>query len=114
MLLCLPDYLSAYTVSGPSEAPTLLLGDRVVVNHAAYDLKPPYSTIRLAKLGTPRRGDLVSFLVPNRNTLGLKRVVGIPGDTVELRENLLFVNARPLNYAMLTRSDFDWVPETHT
>ena len=112
-LACLPDYLSAYTVSGPSEAPTPLLGDRVIVNRAAYDLKAPYSTIRLAKVGTPRRGDLVSFLIPNRNILGLKRVVGIPGDTVELRENRLLINGRPMDYAILTRTDFDWVPKTH-
>jgi len=39
---CLPQYVSAYTVSGPSEAPTLLLGDRVIVNRAAFDLKLPY------------------------------------------------------------------------
>ncbi len=112
-LACLPDYLSAYTVSGPSEAPTLMLGDRVIVNRAAYDLKAPFSTIRLAKLGTPQRGDLVSFLVPNRNMLGLKRVVGVPGDTVELRENRLLINGRPMNYTILSRTDFDWVPKTH-
>ena len=55
VLVCLPDYVSAYTVSGPSEAPTLLLGDRVIVNRAAYDLKLPYSTIRLARLATSTR-----------------------------------------------------------
>jgi signal peptidase I len=113
ILACLPDYLAAYTVSGPSEAPTLLLGDRVIVNRAAYDLKAPYSTIGLAKVGTPQRSDLISFLVPNRNMLGLKRVVGIPGDTVELRENRLTINGRPMEYAILARADFDWVPKTH-
>ena len=94
VFVSLPSYVSAYTVSGPSEAPTLLLGDRVIVNLAAYDLKLPYSTIRLCATGAPRRGDLVAFLVPNRNTLGLKRVVGLPGDVVEMRENRLIVNGR--------------------
>lgn len=113
ILASLPAYVSAYTVSGPSEAPTLLLGDRVIVNHAAYDLMAPYSTIRLARLGTPRSGDLVAFLVPNRNTLGLKRVVGVAGDTVEMRENRLLVNGRPAGQVVLPRSDFDWVPAAH-
>ncbi len=110
---CLPDYVSAYTVSGPSEAPTLLLGDRVIVNRAAYDLKLPYSTIRLARVGSPRRGDLVSFLVPNRNTLGLKRVAALPGDTVEMRENRLLINGVPADYEPLPRPDFDWIPSAH-
>jgi signal peptidase I len=112
-LACLPDYVSAYTVSGPSEAPTLLLGDRVIVNRAAYDLRLPYSTIRLARVGAPRRGDLVAFLVPNRNTLGLKRVAALPGDTVEMRENRLLINGIPADYEPLPRSDFDRVPPVH-
>jgi signal peptidase I len=94
--VCLPQYVSAYTVSGPSEAPTLLLGYRVIVSRAAYDIKLPYSTIRLARVGEPRRADLVLFLVPNRNTLGLNRVVGIPGDRVEMTENRLSINGRPV------------------
>jgi signal peptidase I len=110
---CLPQYVSAYTVSGPSEAPTLLLGDRVIVDRAAYDLKLPYPTIRLARVGEPRRGDLGLFLVPNRNTLGLKRVVGIPGDCVEMKENRLTINGRPVEYSPLSRPDFDGIPPAH-
>jgi signal peptidase I len=112
-LACLPAYVSAYTVSGPSEAPTLLLGDRVIVNHAAYDLRVPYSRVRIARVSTPRRGDLVAFWVPNRNVLGLKRVVGVPGDTVEMRENRLVINDREVHDRDLNRTDFDWVPPAH-
>ena len=72
MLACIPAYVSGYTVNGPSEAPTLLLGDFAIVNHAAYDLNLPYSTARLAKLGSPQRGDIVLFRVPKRNAIGLK------------------------------------------
>ena len=110
-LACLPAYVSAYTVAGPSEAPTLLLGDRVIVNHAAYDFKLPYSSIHLASLSSPQRGDLVAFHVPNRNqTLGLKRVVGLAGDTLEMRENQLFIYRRQALYETLPRADFEGIP----
>ncbi len=112
-LACVPAYLSAYTVAGPSDAPTLLIGDRVLVNHAAYDFKAPYTTIRLARLGEPRRGDLVSVLMPNTNTLVLKRIAAVPGDTVEMRENRLFINGRQVQQEVLNRPDFDWIPPAH-
>ena len=53
----LPAYVRVLTVTGPSEAPTLLLGDRVLVNYAVYDVYAPYSSWKLFALGEPRRGD---------------------------------------------------------
>jgi signal peptidase I len=113
MIACLPAYLSAYTVSGTSDAPTLLLGDRVLVNRAAYDLRAPYSNIRLARVGTPQRGDLVVVLTPKRRPLGLKRVVGVPGDRVEMLENRLYVNGHQVPQKFLKRDDFNGVSSAH-
>ncbi|HKB79074.1 MAG TPA: signal peptidase I, partial [Thermoanaerobaculia bacterium] len=75
-----------------SMKPTIEEGDRVVVNKLAYDLKIPFTTIELWKWGNPRRGDIVVLFSPVDGIRLVKRVVGIPGDRVEMRENQLFIN----------------------
>ena len=77
-----------------SMKPTIQEGDRVVVNKLAYDLKIPFTTIAVAKWGNPVRGDIVVLFSPVDGTRLVKRVVAIPGDTVEMRDNQLFVNGR--------------------
>lgn len=81
-----------------SMEPTILIGDRVFVNKLAYDLKIPYTTIHLAKWDEPRRGDIVVFYSPKDGTRMIKRVVGLPGDTIGLRRNKLFINGTFLEY----------------
>src|ERR1044071_1016970 len=75
-----------------SMKPTIQEGDRVVVNKLAYDLKIPFTTIDVVKWGDPKRGDIVVLFSPRDGVRLVKRVVALPGDTVELRENQLFVN----------------------
>jgi signal peptidase I len=76
-----------------SMKPTIEEGDRVVVNKLAYDLKIPFTTLQLFKWGDPQRGDIVVLFSPVDGTRLVKRVVGIPDDRIEMRENQLFVNA---------------------
>jgi signal peptidase I len=77
-----------------SMKPTIQEGDRVVVNKLAYDLKVPFTTIAIVKWGNPVRGDIVVLFSPVDGIRLVKRVVAIPGDTVEMRDNQLFVNGR--------------------
>lgn len=113
-LALVPAYLRAVTVSGPSDAPTLLLGDQLIINLAAYDVRLPYANTRLWERAEPERGDMVMFHVPNRGVRGLKRVVGLGGDTVELRENVLIVNGRAVAQEPLDRARFaEWVTAAH-
>jgi len=77
-----------------SMKPTIQEGDRVVVNKLAYDLKVPFTTINIVKWDDPRRGDIVVLFSPVDGTRLVKRVVAIPGDNVEMRDNQLFVNGR--------------------
>ena len=81
-----------------SMKPTILEGDRVYVNKLAYDLKVPFTTKHLAEWGDPRRGDVVVFFSPRDGTRLVKRVVGVPGDTVELRNNVVVLNGQALEY----------------
>jgi len=77
-----------------SMKPTIQEGDRVVVNKLAYDLKVPFTTISIVKWGDPKRGDIVVLFSPVDGTRLVKRVVAVPGDKVEMKENQLFVNGQ--------------------
>jgi signal peptidase I len=77
-----------------SMKPTIQEGDRVVVNKLAYDLKVPFTTIKIVGWGDPERGDIVVLFSPVDGTRLVKRVVAVPGDEVEMRDNQLFVNGR--------------------
>jgi len=81
-----------------SMKPTILEGDRVYVNKLAYDLKVPFTTRHLAEWSDPQRGDIVVFFSPRDGTRLVKRVVGLPGDTIELRHNVLVLNGQPVEY----------------
>ena len=81
-----------------SMKPTILEGDRVFVNKLAYDLKVPFTTLRLAQWGNPHRGQIVVFYSPHDGQRLVKRVVGLPGDTLELRQNRLILNGQPVDY----------------
>lgn len=81
-----------------SMRPNLLEGDVVLVDRLAYDLKLPLSDIVLAHLGEPKRGDIVTFSSPADGTRLIKRIVALPGDRVEMREEKLFVNGRAAEY----------------
>jgi signal peptidase I len=78
--------------------PTILIGDRVFVNKLAYDLKLPFTSLHLKKWSDPGRGDIVVFYSPQDATRMIKRVVGLPGDTLALRQNRLFINGRFVTY----------------
>jgi signal peptidase I len=81
--------------------PTILEGDRVFINKVAYDLKVPFTTWHLAEWSNPKRGDVVVFYSPHDGTRLVKRVIGLPGDVVELRNEQLVVNGNPVAYAPL-------------
>ncbi len=85
-----------FRVPSGSMAPTLLAGDHVFVSRLAYGVRLPFTRLRLLELGVPRRGDVIVFESPRDRSMDLvKRVVGVPGDVVELREQLLYVNGVP-------------------
>ena len=84
-----------------SMKPTILEGDRVFVNKLAYDLKVPFTTWHMAVWSKPRRGDIVVFFSPQDETRLVKRVVGLPGDLIELRNEELVINGDPVDHGVL-------------
>ncbi len=88
-------------VPSGSMKPTILEGDVVFVNKLAYDLKVPFTRTRLATWAQPQRGDIVVCFSPEDGTRLVKRVVALPGDTLEMRNERLVLNGEPLHYAPL-------------
>lgn len=80
-------------VPSSSMNPTLVAGDRVVVNKLAYSLRVPFTLMELQRWDIPHRGDIVTFDSPRDGVNLIKRVIAIPGDTVAMRDNQLFINS---------------------
>jgi signal peptidase I len=95
-LLCFGLFRTAVADWNPipsgSMRPNLLEGDVVLVNRLAYDLKLPLTDVVLAHLGEPQRGDIVTFTSPADGVRLIKRIVGLPGDRIEMRDEVLYVN----------------------
>lgn len=87
-----------YEVPSGSMKPTIVEGDRIFVDKLAYDLKLPFTTVHLAHWADPARGDIVVFYAPDDGMRLVKRVIGVPGDVVELRADALYVNGAPAVY----------------
>jgi signal peptidase I len=92
-------FFEAYRIPSGSMVPTLLVGDWLFVNKLVYGPHLPFTNVTLPGYGSPRRGDVVVFKSPTQvdqpwdpNPTLVKRLVGVPGDTVYMREDLLFVN----------------------
>ena len=84
-----------------SMQPTILIGDRIFVNKLAYDLKVPFTQKRLATWCHPERGDIVVCWSPENGQRLVKRVTGLPGDLIQLKDNRLLINGRVLDYEPL-------------
>lgn len=82
-----------------SMKPTILEGDRILVNKLAYDLKIPLTHVSIHQFGDPKRGDIVVFDSKLADTRLVKRVIGLPGDIVEMRDNRLVLNGIEAGYS---------------
>jgi signal peptidase I len=91
-------------IPSASMHPNLLEGDVVLVNRLAFDLKVPLTDVVLARLGEPQRGDIVTFRSPRDGTLLIKRVVALPGDVVEMRNERLYINGKGADYKVVEQS----------
>lgn len=103
--------IEPYRIPSGSMLPTLLIGDHLFVNKFIYGVKVPFTESRLPGWREPRRGDVVVFEVARDPHGGIypadqrpdlpsdrfvKRIVGLPGDTVELRDSKLWINGEPV------------------
>lgn len=99
-----------YVVPTGSMKPNIVEGDRIFANKLAYDLKVPYTTFHIGRWSDPKRGDIVVFHSPVEDKYLVKRVIGIPGDRIEMMDNVLSINGEALRYEPLTQKRFEALP----
>ena len=88
-----------YDVPSGSMQPTILAGDRIVVNKLAYGIRVPFTRLRAVTWAEPRRGDIVTFPSPIDGQRMVKRVVAVGGDVVAMREGMLLLDGRSVPYS---------------
>ncbi len=82
-----------FRIPSSSMMPTLLVGDFIFVNKYAYGLRLPVTNTKIYPIGDPARGDVVVFKLPsNPSTNYIKRLVGLPGDTIRYEKKRLYIN----------------------
>jgi signal peptidase I len=108
--------IEAFKIPSGSMIPTLLVGDHIFVNKFAYGLKIPFSDlvtkepIYIIKRDPPKRGDIIVFMYPKDESFHyIKRVIGVPGDTIEVREKHLYINDKPIQREALSPEEADKV-----
>ncbi len=92
-------------VPSGSMIPSILVGDRILVDKLAYSLRIPFTLQRLAHWAEPAHGDVVTFVSPLDDRLLVKRVIGLPGDLVALQGNALSINGKLATYRELTAAE---------
>lgn len=86
-----------FRIPSASMMPTLLVGDFIFVNKYTYGLRLPVLNTEILDLGSPERGDVVVFRLPaDPSTNYIKRLVGLPGDSITYLDNQIFVNRQPV------------------
>jgi signal peptidase I len=93
-------------VPSGSMRPTILEGDRIFVDRTAYDLRVPFVGWRVVTRSEPARGDIVVFWSPVDGRRLVKRVVGVPGDTIAVRDGRVYLNGVPAHYGPLAVTDW--------
>ncbi len=105
-MICMVMFRSALAdwsvVPTGSMQPTIQIGDRIMVDKAAYDIRVPLTHISLLHLADPQRGDIVVLDSHAADERLVKRVVGIPGDEIAMRQNVLYINGAAASYTPAT------------
>ncbi|MYC77201.1 signal peptidase I [Candidatus Poribacteria bacterium] len=98
-----PFIVEAYRIPSGSMEDTLLIGDQILVSKFIYGVKVPGTDIKIFDFHKPARGDVFVFIPPHDDRHFIKRIVAIEGDTVETRDDTLYVNGKTVDDASYTK-----------
>lgn len=98
--------VQAFKIPSSSMEPTLLVGDHILVNKFIYGIRIPFTDKRWPEFTVPKRGDVIVFIFPEDRTKDfIKRVVGVGGDTIEIRDKKVFVNGKEQDESFVEHKD---------
>jgi signal peptidase I len=81
-----------FQIPSASMVPTLQIGDYILVNKFSYGLRLPVLKTKILDVGQPKRGDVIVFFPPHKNVYFIKRLIGLPGDRIQYRHKVLYIN----------------------
>ncbi len=88
--------VQAFKIPSGSMEPTLLVGDHILVNKFLYGIKIPFINKTLIPICHPQRDDVIVFIYPVDTSKDfIKRVIGLPGDKIEIIDNKIYINDEP-------------------
>ncbi len=98
--------VEAFKIPSGSMIPTLDIGDHLLVNKFIYGPRIPFTDTRIFTWKAPQRGDIIVFKYPENETKNfIKRVVGLPGDKIEIKKGTMFINDQPVT--IIARGAFE-------
>jgi len=90
--------VQAFKIPSGSMEPTLLVGDHILVNKFIYGVKLPYLQTTVIPISNPERGDIIVFIYPEDKSKDfIKRVIGTPGDRLQMQDKKILINGRPFD-----------------
>lgn len=94
---------------GESDLPSFVSGDKIIINRSAYDITIPFSNFKFNSWRMPERGDMIlcHFSKSEKKDFWLKRIIGLPGDTIQIKKNKIFINRKQLKYEIVKKETFD-------
>ncbi|MFH0918029.1 MAG: signal peptidase I [Candidatus Omnitrophota bacterium] len=96
--------VQAFKIPTGSMRMTLIEGDLILVNKFIYGAKVPFTNLRLPVLRMPKRGDVIVFIYPEDKSKDfIKRLVGLPGDVIEIKGGSIYVNDKPAPEAIFNQ-----------
>jgi len=96
--------VQAFKIPTGSMRMTLIEGDLILVNKFVYGAKIPFTNLRLPALSSPKRGDVIVFIYPEDKSKDfIKRLVGLPGDLVEIKGGSIYINDQPAAEAIFNQ-----------
>jgi signal peptidase I len=104
--------VQAFKIPSGSMIPTLQIGDHILVNKLSYGIRVPFWENYLVNYGQIRRGEVIVFVFPeDRSKDFIKRVIGVPGDTVEVRGKTIYINGKEVDdpYAHFEGDDLQFM-----
>jgi signal peptidase I len=103
-----------FKIPSGSMIPTLLIGDHLFVSKSAYDIRVPFLNQALIKVSEPRRGDVIVFEYPredeNQGKFYIKRLMGVPGDRIEVRGGVPYLNGTILDQKEVSAEVYRNIP----
>ncbi len=103
--------VQAFKIPSGSMLPTLQIGDHILVSKFSYALKNPFTGSTIISFSEPERGDIIVFKYPVKPEIDyIKRVIGVTGDRIEVKDKKVFVNGEPFDLQQAIHLDNSITP----